>query len=245
MKFRTSITQIKDGREIVRGKDLNDWVKSGKTFAEAIFLLLRGKEPTENETKMMNALLSIAIDHGPGTASGMTSRIVASAKNSMHTSVAAGILAMGDRHGSAIEGAMKILYEQETRNKKQETNLREEIRQMKDQKIKIPGYGHSVLEHDYRADTLFEIAKKTGFFGKHCELALTVQEELNTISSKKLPLNVDGAMAAVLCDMGFDARLAKGLFIIARTPGLVAQVYEEMVNDEGLRGLAESDIEYV
>ena len=240
MKFRTSITTIQNGREIIRGKDLNDWVKSGKTFAETIFLLLRGKEPTENETKMLDALLAIAIDHGPGTASGMTSRIVAPAKNSMHTSVAAGILAMGERHGGAIEGAMQFYYENVS-----ESDLVGKIKRSKDQKIKIPGYGHAVLEHDYRADTLFEIAKNTGFFRKHCELALRVEAELNAISSKKLPLNVDGAMAAILCDMGFDARLGRGIFIIARTPGLVAQVYEEMVNDEGLRRLAESDIEYV
>ena len=51
-------------------------------------------------------------------------------------------------------------------------------------------------------------------------------------------------MAAILLDMGFDARLMKGFFIIARIPGLVAQVYEEMADDPGIRRLDQSDIQY-
>ena len=51
-------------------------------------------------------------------------------------------------------------------------------------------------------------------------------------------------MAAILADMGFDSRMAKGIFIIARMPGLVAQVFEEVNNDVGLRRLPEEEISY-
>ena len=64
------------------------------------------------------------------------------------------------------------------------------------------------------------------------------------VSSKPLPLNVDGAMAAIISDMGFDARCAKGFFIIGRVPGLVAHIFEEMTGEHGLRRLSEDETIY-
>lgn len=240
MRFKTAITHITDdGREIIRGNNFEQLIEQ-KTFPEVIFLLLLGKLPNEKELKMFNACLVAAIDHGPGTASALTARISASAKNSMHTSLAAGILGLGERHGLAIEGAMKFFQENIG-----EADLSGFLKKMKEQKKYAPGFGHRVLAVDGRANTLLHIAKENGFFGQYCEFALQVHEELNKISSKPLPINIDGAMAAILCDMGVDPRLSKGIFMISRVPGLVAQIYEEMVNDEGMRRLENDDIEYI
>lgn len=239
MKYHTAITNIQQGREFLRGHAFDDVIKHF-SFAESIFLILRGRLPEENEKKMFNAMLSAAIDHGPGTASGQVVRIAASAKNDFHTSVAAGILAMGERHGGAIEGAAKFF--QHHVNDEQVAGL---VKTFKQEKIRIPGYGHSVLTVDHRSEALFVVAREAGFFGKHCEFALAVHAELNTLSSKPLPINIDGTMAAILSDMGFDSQIMKGIFIIARVPGLVAHIYEEITHDIGLRRLSQDEIEYV
>jgi citryl-CoA lyase len=240
IKFKTSITNITpDGTEIIRGKNLEDLMR-GQSFSETIFFLLFQKMPSEKEKKMWDALLVAAIDHGPGTASALTARISASAKNSMHTSLAAGLLGLGERHGLAIEGAMRFF-----KDNKDTSDLSGLLKQMKDQKKYIPGFGHKVLTVDSRALTLLEIAKEQGYFLEHGEFALKVREELNSSSSKPLPINIDGAMAAILCDMNVDVRLAHGIFMIARVPGLVAHIYEETVSDEGIRRLEEGEIEYV
>ncbi len=238
MKFKTAITNLNNGEEIIRGYKLEDLMQK-KSFAETIFLILKGELPNENEAKMFNAILTSAIDHGPGTASGLTSRVVASAKNSMHVSVAAGILAMGELHGSAIEGAAKFFQEQ-----KYNADLFGTVQKLKEQKVRLPGFGHAVLTDDQRANHLFATAKDLGFFGKHCIVAEATRVALNQISSKPLPLNIDGAMAAVLSDMGFDDKIMKGIFIIARVPGLVVHVFEETVSGDGLRRLGEEDILY-
>lgn len=238
MKIKTGITKIENGEEIIRGHKLADLVEK-YSFVEAIHLLLKGNLPSENEAKMLNAMFVSAIDHGPGTASALTARIVVSAKNSLHAALAAGILAMGDRHGSAIEGAAKFF--QENFEEKDIENL---LKKLKEQKIRIPGYGHVILEDDLRANQLLQIAKRLGFYKKHCQLAEKVEEELNKISSKKLPLNIDGALGAIISDMDFEWPMAKMFFIIARTPGLLMQIYEEMKNDEGLRRLEEENIIY-
>lgn len=239
MKWETAITNVKNGQETIRGKKLSGLIKNN-TFTETIFLIWRGRMPKPNETKMMDAMLTAAIDHGTGTASAMTARIVASAKNSLHTALTAGILAMGERHGSAIENAAQFFI-----TNKNNKNLAQTVKDLKDKKVRLAGFGHAVLERDERAEILLKTAKKLGFFKNVCQVAVDTQKELNKISSKPLPLNIDGAMGAILSDMGFDANMMKGIFITARVPGLVAHIYEEMQNDAGLRRLREDEITYI
>ncbi len=241
MKFKTSISSINNGEEIVRGQNLPDLIKE-KNFGEVVFLVLKGKFPNDNESKMINAVLGSMVDHGPGTNSALTTRVVNSAGNSLHTSVAAGILSLGGtRHGGALEGAAQFFQEN-----KNTVNVSGLLKELKEKKVRIPGFGHKVLAHDKRTEVLFEVAKKTGFYREHCEFAAQVHKELNKISSKPLPLNMDGANAAVLSDMGFDWRMVIGFFIISRSVGLVAHAYEEMNSGEGIRRLDEAtEIEYV
>jgi citryl-CoA lyase len=52
-------------------------------------------------------------------------------------------------------------------------------------------------------------------------------------------------MAAILLDMGFPWQMATGFFVIARVPGLVAHICEEMTGDAGIRRLDSSEEEYV
>jgi citrate synthase len=40
-------------------------------------------------------------------------------------------------------------------------------------------------------------------------------------------MNVDGALGAILSQLGFPPEIMNGLFMIARVPGLVAHVNEE------------------
>lgn len=240
MKIKTSITNITaEGKEIIRGKELEQLIEQN-TFSETIFLLFFKRLPNENEKRMWDALLVAAIDHGPAVTSAMTARISASAKNSTHTSLAAGILGFGERHGLAIEPAMKFFQEHSD-----DSDIASTLKQMKEQKKYAPGFGHKILKNDSRVEKLFEVAEKSGFRGKYCEFALKVHEELNKISSKPLPINIDGGMAAILCDMGVDYRLAQAIFLTARVPGLLAHIYEESTQGEGIYRLEEDEVEFL
>jgi len=240
MKFKTALTNVqRDGTEILRGHKLGDLARN-RGFVETIYLLLKGELPSEAHRKMFDAILTSVVDNGPAVASAMCARISASSKNPLHASVAAGILGLGDRHGVVIEPAMKFFYENIN-----EQNLTGLLTKMKEQKKYAPGFGHKIFEADPRTQWLMEVARENNIFGKYCEFALKVEETLNSISSKKLPLNADGAIAAILCDMGFDQRMGNGVFVIARTAGLVAHVVEEVTNDEGIRRIEPEEIEYI
>jgi citryl-CoA lyase len=203
---------------VIRGEQLENVMDM--KFADAIWLLLTSEKPGPKESDLFNTVLSSSIDHGVGNPSTVSARTVQSGGNDMNTSVAAGILALGDKHGGAIEDGMKILQSNKT--------AQEIVNEYLENGEKIPGLGHKVYdETDPRAEKIFEKAKQLGLAGKYTEKMKKIQE---IFAEEKVPLviNVDGAISGVMSDLGWDYRLGKGLFIIARTPGLVAHVREEM-----------------
>ncbi len=239
MKIQTAISDIRNGDEIIRGHKLAE-LMANNSFTEVIFLLFKGRLPRENERKMMDAVLVSAIDHGPGTASALAARISASAGNNTQGAVAAGILAMGGRHGMATRDAAKFF--QENIENEQLESL---VKKMKEKGKKIPGYGHPVLDIDARSQLLLAAARQNDIHGKYCRLSQQVSELLNLLSSKPLPMNIDGAIAIVLSDMEFAWQTIGGVFLIARLPGLLAQVCEEEASNQGLRRLPQEQIEYI
>ena len=90
----------------------------------------------------------------------------------------------------------------------------------------------------------FGVAKKLAFYGRHSVFAQQIEHELNAGSSKQVPLNIDGVMAAVILDMGFEPAVAQGFFIVGRVPGLIAHILEEKRGAAGLRRIDETDIVY-
>ncbi|SNZ11731.1 citryl-CoA lyase [Hydrogenobacter hydrogenophilus] len=240
--WRTAITQHLGHETYIRGYRLLDLV-GNLSFAQAVYLILKGELPTERESRMMEAMLVSVIDHGIAPPSAIAARAVASGGNSLNVGVAAGILAFGSAHGGALEDAMKFMQEGVASGKGVEDIVSEYLSARKP----IPGYGHRYYkDFDPRTKRLMDIAKALEFYGKHCEFAQAVEEEIAKQKGKKLVLNVDGAIAAVASEMGFDWRLGKGFFIIGRVPGLVAHVYEELTTEKPFskRLDEEKDVEY-
>jgi citrate synthase len=198
-------------------------------FDSAIFLLLVGELPTKAQRTVFSACLTAAIDHGPHAPSTDVARRVASNGTPVNAAVGAGVSSIGDHHGGAIEQFGALLQEAVARKGSTvecakwlvETGLKAHNR--------LPGFGHRVYtEQDPRVAAMFSVAEKNGINGNARSIATAAETELMQIKGKKFPLNIDGGMAAVLTDLGLPWKLFRGLFIIARTPGLVAQVREQL-----------------
>lgn len=234
-KWKTSIAGIIDGEVHIHGYKVTDLIdKVG--FTDAIWLELKGELPTDKERAMLDAILISTIDNGMGPPTIANARNSASAGNPMQAAVAAGVLGVGEFHGGATEECARLLQMGLTAEKLVEKVIAAGER--------IPGFGHKVYTEDPRAKQIFEKAKSLGFFKEHCELAVEVEKVLEEKKGKKIPINVDGAIAAVVSDMGFDWRLGKGFFIIGRVVGLVAHIFEEMVREKPYRRIADEEIEY-
>lgn len=241
--WETKVTDVSEGRLNIRGYDIAEMI--GKlTFADTVFLILKGELPNKKEKRMMEAMLVSSIDHGTTPPSNLAARTVFSGGNPLNTAVAAGIMTIGDSHGGAIEQCSKILVENLDESLSVKENAEKICKEMKEKKIRIPGFGHRIHKRDPRSVKLFDIAKEVGFYGKYLSLAIEIQDYLEKSSGKSLPLNVDGAIAALMAEMDFDWRLGKGFFIISRTPGLVAHVFEEWTTQKRMRKLGPTANKY-
>jgi citrate synthase len=50
-----------------------------------------------------------------------------------------------------------------------------------------------------------------------------------------MPVNVDGAIAAILLDLGLPIELSNTFFRMARLPGLIAHIHEEKIRERPMR----------
>ena len=70
-KIVTGIGKAELHRILVRGYDLNKELVGKITFTDMTSLILRGRLPTADEAKMLDALLIILVEHG------MVSQVIA------------------------------------------------------------------------------------------------------------------------------------------------------------------------
>ena len=237
--YRTAITTHEGGRIYVYGHDLLK-LAGEATFARAIYLILKGEMPDKNSEKMLDSMLTIAIDHGVEPASVVSARNIYSGGSPVQAAVAGGILALGEFHGGAIEKTMENFKKYCPPQGQGVNKLTDDFAKSGE---RVSGFGHRLYTTDPRTERLIEIAKELGFYGKFVKFAQDVEGELSK-GGKKLPLNIDGIFAALLLEMGFNPKVGKGFFIIARTPGIVAHVVEEALREKPVRRLSEREIEY-
>ncbi|MBI4279570.1 MAG: citryl-CoA lyase, partial [Armatimonadetes bacterium] len=99
---------------------------------------------------------------------------------------------------------------------------------------RIPGFGHRIHAVDPRQAVLFDLARRYGIAGKGVAFAEAVREEF-AASGRTLPVNVDGAIAAILYDLGLPSHLGKAVFIMGRVAGVAAHVVEELSRERPMR----------
>lgn len=236
--WNTGITKVEPNKLVTRGYRQDELI--GRVpFSHVVYMLFKGDLPDEKTGKMFDAMITASIDHGPTPPSAQAARIVCSGGVPLPTAVAAGLMAVGDYHGGAIENAMKILYELVEQRMMESTSLEEIARKIvmefREKKKRMPGLGHRIHTDDPRTKKLFAMAEELGIAGNHTAMLKAFRDEFATVTGKNLPINVDGALAALACDMGFDYRLGKALFLMGRIAGLVAHVHEEKTRERPMR----------
>lgn len=189
------------------------------SFSELIYRQLSEEEPTPEKLHLFELMLNLSIDHGPDAPSAQKTISEAKDGETLPEAVAEGIEEINDTHGGAGEGAMKIFYQIDQEG----MSISEFVKASLSSNIKIPGFGHRLYkDQDPRAELILSELKSIEGSDKFIELASELGAEINSQTQKNLPLNIDGAIAVVFCSFGWQPILAKAVFVIARTPGLIA-----------------------
>jgi len=247
MTWKSKITKVEPNHLVTRGYRQEDLI-GNLSYPHVVYLLLKGELPSEEHGKMIDAILTACIDHGVTPPSSIASRIVASGGVPLPTAVAAGVLSIGDAHGGAIEKGAKFLQDGVVRMKNEKKSIAEMgkilVKESRENHKRILGFGHRVHTADPRTKRLFTLADELKISGDHIALSKVIETELESSAGRKLPINVDGAIAAITSDMGFDYRLGKAFFLLGRVAGLTAHVYEEQTREKPMRKMFSVDCEY-
>jgi succinyl-CoA synthetase alpha subunit len=236
--WTSAVTRIEPNRVAVRGHDIAGLM--GKvSFGAAVHLILTGALPDDRTARLMDAILVSSIDHGVTPPSCLAARTVASTGASLSQSVAAGLLSINRHHGGAIEDAAKHLGDllAQAAGGELDAVAEAEVARIKASGDRISGFGHRIHTKDPRTTRLFELAAEAGLGDgprTHIGAARAVERAFAAIG-RPLPINVDGAIGAILADLRMDPATFNGLFMIARTPGLVAHVIEEKTREKPMR----------
>ena len=236
--WRTAIATSDDTHIWMHGYDVTD-LMTRADFTDTIFLLHRGRLPNNGERRILNAILIAVADHGSGAPSCATARLAASGnRQSPSAAVAAGVLAIGDEHGGAGSLCMEMIAAGVALAERESIPILEAARKVADDAVanrkRLPGLGHRVHATDPRKAVLFKLAADAGVSGQGVAFMEALEQAAHE-KIKPLPMNVDGALAAVLYDMGFPPLFGKLIFIVGRVAGLTAEVAEEYAREKAMR----------
>lgn len=235
--WNTAVTRVEPNRVAVRGYDIAE-LMGRVSFGAAVYLVLTGELPSPAVARLIDAILVSSIDHGATPPSALAARTVASTGATLSASVAAGIMSINRHHGGAIEDCARQLRAIADRARHESISVDEAaaraIAAMQEAGERMSGFGHRLHTKDPRTARLFELAREAGVDGVHMKAARAV-EKVFADAKKSLPINVDGAIGAILADMGMNPVAFNGLFMIARAPGLIAHVIEEQTRERPMR----------
>lgn len=247
LHWTTAITKISPNEIRLRGYRIDE-LMGEVTFSQAIYLALTGKLPAEAVARLLDAILVSSIDHGASPPSVLAARTAASTGAPFNAAVAAGLLSINKHHGGAVEDCMRMILSALSIAQQEQIALPDAADQLvnryQQDKKRLPGFGHRIHTQDPRTARLLALADAAGVAGEAVMMVRELGDAMTRQTGKILPVNVDGAMAAVLLDLDIPPELGNMFFVMARVPGLVAHVYEEATRQRPMRQIHPTDHDY-
>ncbi|NYT82627.1 citryl-CoA lyase [Alcaligenaceae bacterium] len=232
--WRTRISDIAPGSIRYHGYAVQDLI-GNIGFAEMIWLMLRGDLPAPGQGALLEAALMSAVDHGPQAPSIAISRMAMTCGVSLNNAMGSAVNVLGDVHGGAGEQAV-ALYQEIAGDIESGTETSAAVRKGLDAFIArhgkyIPGFGHRFHPIDPRAIRLLELVDQAlahgAVSGRYAAIARAVETELQARKQRPIPMNIDGATAVIYAELGFPPALARGLFCLSRSVGILAHAWEQ------------------
>ncbi|MGP9820854.1 citryl-CoA lyase [Salinarimonas sp. NSM] len=215
----------------VRGHDLCGELIGHIDFTDYFWLLVTGARPTPAQKAMLDACLVSIAEHGLVPSVQAARMTLAAAPEAWQGAMAAGLLGMGSVVAGSSEVAGRYLVEIVEAAEQAgsiEAAARASVEELKAKRRKVPGLGHP--QHnagDPRADRLLAIADELGVAGPHVGALRALGRVGPGIMDRPLPINISGAIPAVILDAGWPVEALKAVPLLARAGGLAAHLLEE------------------
>ncbi|MCB1761991.1 MAG: citryl-CoA lyase [Gammaproteobacteria bacterium] len=232
--WSTDIIEMQPGMIRYRGYAIEELI-GNVSFAQMIWLMTRGELPSREQAELLDIALMSAVDHGPQAPSIAIARMAATCGVGLNSAMASAINVLGDVHGGAGEQAVEMflaIAERMENGSTMDEAVRDEYDAYTSTKGKyLPGFGHRFHPVDPRAPRLLEMvdqaAAKGAVSGRYAQIARKLEAEIAISKGKAIPMNIDGATAVIYAELEFPAPLARGLFCLSRSVGILAHAWEQ------------------
>jgi citrate synthase len=212
-------------------------------LAATIWLLTRGDLPDPRAAALLEAALVASVDHGPQAPSIAIARMAITCGVGLNSAMASAVNTLGDVHGGAGEQCVELLNDivaQESSGVALDEAVAAVVAQWRSRSPYLPGFGHRFHPVDPRRDPLLALVDRAVsdgvVSGRHASAARAVEALLNRDRSTPVPMNIDGATAVIYAELGFPAPLARGLFVLSRSVGILAHAWEESTQGRRNKG---------
>jgi citrate synthase len=244
-EFTTRVSDVRHGFVNLRGYSLEQ-VMRHLTHTQGAFLSIVGRLPAPAEVRIVDALLNSLLDHGFVASTITASRYIASGNPQFIPAVAGGLLAAGSNTLSPgdsfelIERIDRICDEECVGIDEAAASV---VAEYRDRRARVPGLGHPThKDRDFRADVLFDLMTELGLESRSVSIYQAIHREFVRQSGKSsIPVNIDGALAAVGRDLGWSVNQTIAFALLSVLPGLMAHVAEELAEGRPLRHITSGD----
>jgi citrate synthase len=225
-------------RIVTRGYDTTELVEEGYGVIDVMFVDFQARIPTEEEEQMLNYILILSLEDGLSMPAAM-SRLTARSKTFLTQACGASILAFGHAYGAyaAIGNRLVDLQKKvHAGDTTMEAAAADYVREFHDDEA----FGVSdLMLKDPAAKRLLARAAKLGVAGENVALMEKIVEEARKASAIPVDIDLLGAIAAVMADLGFTPEATWTLIAVTRSIGTGAHCIEE-VEREGFTRLGET-----
>lgn len=245
----TALCHATTDRIVLRGRDLVADVMGTLSYSETLYMLMLGRLPTKGEARILDTVLVTLMDHGM-TPHAISARLTwMSAPEAIQGALAAGILAVGERFAGAMEESAKLIIRIAASASDEEADAAAEAiaSDYKAKRKGLPGFGHPLHKpDDPRSPRLFAVAEEAAVDGRYVAALKRLSTIVDRVYGRHLTINATGAIAAVLSEIGIPAPMMRGIAVISRVGGLLAQLNEEHERQmaPALLKLVETNVSY-
>jgi citrate synthase len=249
--WQTEIIDVRPGEIALRGYPIQELI-GNVGFVDTIWLMLRGELPSREQAELFEAALVASVDHGPQAPSIAIARMATTCGVPVNGAMASAINVLDDVHGGPGQQCMELYLEIEAelgRDGDLEAAARVVVQRHRDAGVRyIPGFGHRFHPLDPRTPRLLSLvdsAAAEGIVeGRFAAIGRAVEDAIGAGRSQRIPMNVDGVTAVIYCELGLTPEVGRGVFILARSVGILSHAIEQMTQGGRIKGPMPKSIGY-
>jgi citrate synthase len=232
-RWRTAISDLDaQGTPRLRGYSLSELAAADDVpFSDLLFLTATGELPNPGQSRMLKMMLGVTVAQGVSL-TGAATRCAAAAGVPTQAAICAGLMTIGDDVGGAGEELARELQEAlplphagalspadvEDFSRTCAASLHQ---RMMERHGHVLGLGHPLhREGDPRASLLLQHAAANGLDGPYVAALRQLEVRVAQAKGRRIPINIDGADAALLCELGMPWPYARSIIMLSRMVGL-------------------------